>query len=99
MASVITPPPKGASWFRAENLGPATAPAPRSYLESFIVVSACALVLYFMNRPAFEFFFLGEDFNAWTMYINAERDFIKAIFTPIYTFLRPSAYAGILSTQ
>jgi F5/8 type C domain len=91
--------PKWRSFFRAEKFGPTTAPGYKSFFETLIVVSACALVIYFFNRPAFEPFFLGEDFNAWTMYIAADKNFIKAIFTPIYTFLRPSAYAGILATQ
>lgn len=87
------------SFFRAEKLGPTTAPSAKSFSETLIVIGVCALVIYFFNGPAFEPFFLGEDFNAWTMYIAADKNFIKAIFTPLYTFLRPSAYAGILATQ
>ena len=99
MNSVVHHPTSRTSWFRAEQFGPTAAPSPESHRETVIVVGVCAFALYFMNRLAFDAFFLGEDFNAWTMYINADRDFIKAIFTPIFTFLRPSAYAGILSTQ
>jgi hypothetical protein len=99
MNSVLQDSPRRTKWFRARKFGPTVAPTSKSFQETLIVVGVCAVVLYFMNRPAFDPYFLGEDFNAWTMYINADRNFIKAIFTPIFTFLRPSAYAGILSTQ
>ncbi len=99
MLAVANNSPKWRSFFRAEKFGPTTAPGVSSSFETLVVVTGCALVIYFCNRPAFEPFFLGEDFNAWTMYIAADKNFIKAIFTPLYTFLRPSAYAGILATQ
>jgi hypothetical protein len=99
MNSAFPDPPRRTSWFRAEKFGPTEPSDSKSFPETLIVVGICAVVLYFMNRSAFDAYFLGEDFNAWTLYINADRNFVKAIFTPISAFLRPSAYAGILTTQ
>jgi hypothetical protein len=86
-------------WPRATKFGPTSAPGSGTHIESLLVTAACAIVIYVMCKPAFDSFFYGEDFNAWTMYIAADQNFLKAIFTPFNTFLRPTAYAGIIGTQ
>ena len=99
MVAIFTDASKTGSWVRAEKFGLTKRPSAPDYLESLTVAGISAFVLYFMNRAAFLPFFLGEDFNAWTLYVAADHNFLKGIFTPLFTFFRPTAYAGIISTQ
>ena len=77
-----------------------SARVPRTrYLETLAVVAGFGLVLYFMTRPAFDGFFFGEDFITRSLYLAANGDFLRAIFTPFGPFFRPTAVAWSIGTQ
>jgi len=70
-----------------------------SYKESFVLVAIFGLILYVMTRPAFNGFFLGEDFITRSLYLASGGNFLHAIFTRFGPFLRPSAVAWSIGTQ
>jgi hypothetical protein len=83
----------------AVKFGPTAAPRASSYIETAAVVSICAVLIYVMTKPAFDGFFIGEDFNTTSVYIAHGQHLLMAIFTPLNGFFRPTAYAWILLTQ
>ena len=50
-------------------------------------------------RPVFDGFFYGENWNDYALFLNANRHFIRAIFSPIGPFFRPAVYAWVVATQ
>ena len=83
----------------AVKFGPTAAPKASSHIETAIVVGICAAIIYVMTKPAFNGFFFGEDFNTTSLYIGNDRNFLKAIFSPVMIFFRPTAFAWVIITQ
>lgn len=98
MTAVVDLAPK--RWPRAAKLTSIPTAGWVSHVESLVVVAACGLVIYVMTKPAFTGFFYGEDFITRSLYLAADENFFKAIFTPILRiFLRPTAIAWSIGTQ
>jgi hypothetical protein len=79
--------------------GPSPPPRASTNVETAVVVGTSSLVIYLMTRPAFDTFFIGEDFNSISLFVGADRHFFKAIFTPVYAFFRPTAFAASIVAQ
>jgi hypothetical protein len=67
--------------------------------ESFGVVGLGAIVLLAVTYSGFGGHFFGEDFITRSLYLSADGDFFKAIFTPFGPFFRPAAVAWSMGTQ
>ncbi len=67
--------------------------------ESIVVVVAGTALLLAVSYSAFNGQFFGEDFITRSLYLSANGDFLKAIFTPFGPFLRPAAVAWSIGTQ
>lgn len=70
-----------------------------SYKETFILVALFGLLIYVLAKPAFDGFFISEDFNWTSLYLAADKNFFRAIFTPFGQFFRPASIAWVIGTQ
>ncbi len=70
-----------------------------SWRESLVFVGLGAVLLLAVSYSAFGGGFFGEDFITRSLYLAADGDFLKAIFTPFGPFLRPAAVAWSMGTQ
>jgi fucose 4-O-acetylase-like acetyltransferase len=71
-----------------------------AYLETFLVVAVLGLIIFIVNKQAFDGFFLGEDFNITSLYLFKNKDFFGTIFDAIFgVFFRPASMAWLLITQ
>lgn len=67
--------------------------------ESLIFVGAGAFLLLAVSYSAFSGQFFGEDFITRSLYLAADGNILKAIFTPFGPFFRPTAVVWSMGTQ
>lgn len=71
--------------------------------EAIVWPAIAGLVLVIFNLRAFDNFFYGEDFTTRTLYIDADHNLFKAIFTSFGSgqtkFFRPTAVVWSIGTQ
>jgi hypothetical protein len=77
----------------AAKFGRSPAPNSTANFETVAVVVICGFAIYFMTRSAFDTFFIAEDFFSTRLLLAAEGDFLKAVFSPLAWFFRPSSFA------
>ena len=73
--------------------------APRLYKETFGVVVLSGLLIYLLDKSAFDGFFFGEDFNWYAQYLATGGNFLRALFAPFAIFFRPGTALWGIGSQ
>ncbi len=86
--------------FESANLYSRPVRSDSRYKETLIVVALSGLIIVLLNMPAFNGFFMSEDFNWRSLYLAANGNLFKAMFTPITgIFFRPASILWVIGTQ